>query len=56
MVKELSAGVLGLIGVFGVRIAFGEGACVTMLSKLWEAFAKNRIESAMVASPSWVSN
>ena len=39
-------GVLGLMGVFGVRTAFGE-APATMLSKVWEAFAKNRMETAI---------
>ena len=39
------AGVLGVLGVLGVRKALGE--CATMLSKLWEAFAKKRMETAM---------
>jgi len=40
-------GVFGVLGVFGVRKAFGEDACDTILSKLWEAFAKKRMEIAM---------
>ena len=39
------AGVLGVLGVLGVRKALGE--CATMFSKLCEAFAKKRMETAM---------
>ena len=42
-------GVFGVLGVFGVRKACGEDACDTILSKLWEAFAKKRMEIAIAS-------
>ena len=38
-------GLAGVFGVLGVRKALGE--CATMFSKLCEAFAKKRMETAM---------